>query len=114
MKMTRTLRKSLFAGIGIAFALCTNAAAEDDYSKFLVLGIRIVQDLPPAGGLRGVLLSPDGGRLLQLGGNFPDDVCLWAPAQIGPWVKFGCAELAPEDQPGPAQDMLWSPTGSQL
>jgi hypothetical protein len=39
---------------------------------------------------------------------------LLAPSQIGPWAKIACAQSTPDNRPGLAVDMLWSPAANQL
>ena len=49
--------------------------------------------------------------MLHLNGR---EFCLLAPSQIGSWAKIGCAQSTPDNRPGEAADMFWSPAGNQL
>lgn len=108
--MRLTLRNFSVAVLGIVAALCGPAAAQD-YAKYRVLDTKVIKDMWTSSGQKAVLLSPDGSRVLHLNGR---EFCLLAPAQIGPWAKIACAQSTPENRPGEAADMFWSPGGSQL
>jgi WD40 repeat protein len=97
-------------GLGILVALCGPAAAQD-YAKFRVLDAKVIEDMWTSAGQKAALLSPDGGRVLHLNGR---EFCLLAPSQIGSWAKIACAQSTPENRPGEAADMFWSPAGNQL
>jgi hypothetical protein len=108
--MTLTLRNSSMLGLGMAVALCGHAAAQD-YATFRVLDTRVIEDMMTSAGQTAALLSPDGSRVLHLNGR---EFCLLAPSQIGPWAEIACAQSTPDNRPGLAVDMLWSPAGNQL
>lgn len=108
--MTRTLRNFSMLGLGILVALCGPATAQD-YAKFRVLETRAVEDMWTSAGQKAALLSPDGSRVLHLNGR---EFCLLAPSQIGPWAKIACGQSTPENRPGDAADMFWSPAGDRL
>ncbi len=110
MDMRPTLRNCSVAVLGIVAALCSPAAAQD-YAKYRVLDAKVIKDMWTSAGQKAALLSPDGSRVLHLNGR---EFCLLAPAQIGPWAKIACAQSTPENRPGEAADMFWSPAGSQL
>ena len=108
--MTPTLRNFFMLGLGMVAALCGPAAAQD-YAKFRVLDAKVIEDMSTSAGQKAALLSPDGSRVLHLNGR---EFCLLAPSQIGPWAKIACAQSTPENRPGEAADMFWSPAGNQL
>jgi len=105
-----TLRNSSMLGLGMAVALCGHAAAQD-YATFRVLDTRVIEDMMTSAGQTAALLSPDGSRVLHLNGR---EFCLLAPSQIGPWAEIACVQSTPNNRPGLAVDMLWSPAGNQL
>ncbi|MEP6565547.1 MAG: hypothetical protein ABJB10_10440, partial [Mesorhizobium sp.] len=96
--------------LGIVASLCGRATAQD-YAGYRVLDAKVIEDMWTVAGQKAALMSPDGSRLLHLNGR---EFCLLAPSQIGPWVKLACAQSTPENRPGEAADMFWSPAGSQL
>jgi WD40 repeat protein len=108
--MRPTLRNFSVAVLGIVAALCGPAAAQD-YAKYRVLDAKVIKDMWTSAGQKAALLSPDGSRVLHLNGR---EFCLLAPAQIGPWARIACAQSTPENRPGEAADMFWSPAGGQL
>ena len=108
--MTLTLRNSSMLGLGMAVALCGHAAAQD-YAAYRVLDTRVIEDMLTSAGQKAALLSPDGSRVLHLDGR---EFCLLAPSQIGPWAEIACAQSTPDNRPGLAVDMLWSPAANQL
>ncbi|MGX5841005.1 TolB family protein [Mesorhizobium sp. ArgA1] len=108
--MHLTLRSFSMLVAGIVAALCGPAAAQD-YAGYRVLDTRVIENMWTSAGQKAALLSPDGSRVLHL--NDPE-FCLLAPSQVGPWAKIGCAQSTPENRPGEAADMFWSPSGSQL
>jgi hypothetical protein len=97
-------------GLGMVVAVCGPAAAQD-YAKFRVLDTRVIDDMWTSAGQKAALMSRDGSRVLHLNGR---EFCLLAPSQIGPWAKIACAQSTPDNRPGEAGDMFWSPAGSQL
>lgn len=108
--MNPTLRNFSMAVLGIVVALCGRAAAQD-YAGYRVLDTKVIEKMSTSAGQRAALMSPDGSRVLHLNGG---EFCLLAPSQIGPWAKIACAQSTPENRPGEAADMFWSPAGSQL
>jgi hypothetical protein len=94
----------------VAVAPCGHACAQD-YATYRVLDTRVIEDMWTSTGQKAALLSPDGGRLLYLNGR---EFCLLAPSQIGPWADIACGQSTPENRPGEAVDMIWSPAASQL
>ena len=108
--MMLTLRTLSVLGPGMAVALCGHAAAQD-YATFGVLDTRVIEDMMTSAGQTAALLSPDGSRVLHLNGR---EFCLLAPSQIGPWAEIACAQSTPDNRPGLAVDMLWSPAGNQF
>lgn len=108
--MLHTLRSFSLLGLGILIALCDRAAAQD-YAKFRVIEATTIENMSTSAGQRAALLSPDGSRVLHLNGR---EFCLLAPAQIGPWAKIACGQSTPQNRPGEATDMFWSPTGDRL
>ena len=94
----------------MAVALCGHADAQD-YATFRVLDTRVIEDMMTSAGQTAALLSPDGSRVLHLNGR---EFCLLAPSQIGPWAEIACAQSTPDNRPGLAVDMLWSPAANQL
>jgi WD40 repeat protein len=105
-----TPRNFSMLALGMVLALCGHAAAQD-YAKFRVLDAKVIEDMSTSAGQRAALLSPDGSRVLHLNGR---EFCLLAPSQIGPWAEIACAESTPENRPGEAADMLWSPASDRL
>ena len=108
--MIPTRCNSFMLGLGMVVALCGPAAAQD-YAEFRVLDTRVIEDMSTSAGQKAALLSPDGSRVLYLDGR---EFCLLAPSQIGPWAKIACAQSTPDNRPGEAVDMFWSPAGNQL
>ena len=108
--MRPTLRNFSMLAPGIVMALCGHAAAQD-YAGYRVLDTKVIDKMSTSAGQRAALMSPDGSRVLHLNG---DEFCLLAPSQIGPWAKIACTQATPENRPGEAADMFWSPPGSQL
>ena len=108
--MRPTLRNLPMLVLGIVAALCGGAAAQD-YAGYRVLDAKVIQNMWTSGGQKAALLSPDGSRVLHLNGQ---EFCLLAPSQIGPWARIACTQSTPENRPGEAADMFWSPAGSQL
>ncbi|MGX5847811.1 TolB family protein [Mesorhizobium sp. PL10] len=76
-----------------------------------MLDAKVIKDMWTVAGQKAALLSPDGSRLLHLNG---DELCLLAPSQIGPWARLACTQSTPDNRPGEAADMFWSPAGRQL
>ena len=105
-----TLRSLSVLGPGVALALCGHADAQD-YARFRVLDTRVIEDMWTSTGQKAALLSPDGSRVLHLNGR---EFCLLAPSQIGPWAEIACAQSSPDNRPGEAVDMMWSPAASRL
>jgi hypothetical protein len=108
--MTATLRNFSMLVLGIVLALCGRAAAQD-YAKFRVLDAKAIEDMWTSAGQKAALLSRDGSRVLHLDGR---EFCQLAPSQIGSWAKIACAQSTPDNRPGEAADMFWSPAGDQL
>ena len=108
--MAPTLRNFSMLVLGIVAALCGRAAAQD-YAKFRVLDTKVIEDMWISAGQKAALLSPDGSRVLHLNGS---EFCLLAPSQMGSWAKVACMQSTPDNSPGEAADMFWSPAGSQL
>ena len=98
-------------GLGMVMALCGPARRAQDYAKFRVLDSKVIEDMWTVAGQKAALLSRDGTRVLHLNGR---EFCLLAPSQIGSWAKIGCAQSTPDNRPGEAADMFWSPAGNQL
>jgi hypothetical protein len=108
--MTPILRSLSLLALGMVAALCSPAAAQD-YAGYRVLDSRVIEDMWTSAGQKAALLSPDGSRVLHLNGR---EFCLLAPSQIGPWAKIACAPSTPDNRPGDATDMFWSPAGNRL
>ncbi len=108
--MRPALRNFSVAVLGIVVALCGPAAAQD-YAGYRVLDTKVIDKMSTSAGQKAALLSPDGSRVLHLNGR---EFCLLAPSQIGPWAKLACTQSTPDNRPGEAADMFWSPAGSQL
>ena len=108
--MTPTLRNLPMLVLGIVAAICGRAAAQD-YAKFRVLDTKVIEDMWTNAGQKAALLSPDGSRVLHLNGS---EFCLLAPSQMGSWAKVACMQSTPDNSPGEAADMFWSPAGSHL
>lgn len=108
--MTPTLRNFSMLVLGMSAALSGRATAQD-YAGYRVLDAKVIENMWTSASQKAALLSPDGSRVLHLNG---DEFCLLAPSQIGSWAKIACAQSTPENRPGEAADMFWSPAGSQL
>ena len=97
-------------GLATVVALCGRVHAQD-HAGYRVLDTRVIEDMWTSAGQKAALLSPDGSRVLHLNGR---EFCLLAPSQIGPWARIACAQSTPDNRPGEAGDMFWSPAGDRL
>jgi hypothetical protein len=84
--------------------------AAEDHTTIKVLRTEVIE-IPSGPGDTSAILSPDGSRVLSIG---MQEVCLLAPAQMGPWAELACVEKDRENRIRGPWDMRWSPDGDQL
>lgn len=97
------------ATLALALAFAAPTAAQD-YAAIKVLDMTRIE-LPSGPGDTSVILSPDGSRVLSIAQR---EMCLFAPAQVGPWAKLKCVDKTADSRIRGPSDMRWSPDSKAL